>query len=284
MAATIGQFFPLLFICLHSGCAGDPKRVPLVHVGDQRDAGCASDASALWPDETDVNQDDSDAAPYGFGICSGPRELVCPPTVPTEPSVWTTLPDANRCCRFSRSSAPPFAKFPSRAMCETWVHQRNCRPGWTGFDGCNWWACSEDGRELSRTLGECQVVILLWIQFAPLSSELSDQARCDILRTLHQFLATVRENRKIMIKGHLYTAEPMPERALRAVERARAVERLLANSGVPAESMLTLVENELPMGIEPRAPVVTFDIVPSQLPLLQARRPPPPCSELGDGG
>jgi hypothetical protein len=45
-----------------------------------------------------------------------------------------------------------------------------------------------------------------------------------------------------------------------------------------------MATSEFPNGIEAPIPVVTFDIVPSQIPLELPQRQPPPCSEVGDGG
>jgi len=303
------QLVAWLGICSHFACAADPKRVPLggsdgdgrsaatpvspdaahlptlsaVRMGDEGDAGCATDASALWMDET-IATDGGASAPYGFGICSGPRELSCPLVTPVQASEWTTLPDSKRCCPFSRSNVPPFSKFPSQAKCEAWVQKRHCRPGWAGFDGCHWFSCSSDGRQVTRTLRSCEVAILLWVNFAPQSIEISHKARCDVRAAVRQFLETAQEKRKVMIKGFVYPGEPLRERQSLALERARAVMRLLADSGVPDESMVAHASDEIPRGIEPRNPVVTFDIVPNQLPLEQPQGPPPPCSELPDGG
>ena len=137
---------------------------------------------------------------------------------------------------------------------------------------------------MSRTLGACYVAILLWIRFASLSTELTEGTRCDIRQTLPEFLKASQDKRKIMIKGFIHTSEPSLSRAELALERAKAVKRLLAESGVPEESMVALADGEIPRGIEPRFPVVTFDLVPSEVPVEPVHRPPPACSDLGDGG
>jgi hypothetical protein len=227
---------------------------------------------------------DDASTPYGFGVCSGPREFACPSLPSGAPAVWTTFPDTNRCCRFARGAAPRFATFPNRSECERWVRERRCRPGWEGFDGCNWYGCAANGAEVSRTLRDCALAVLQWIQFEPSSSELPPQARCDLQATIPQLLAVLRENRKIVIKGHHSSVDRAPERAARATLRAETVRAALIERGIPAESVATIATGEFPNGIEAPIPVVTFDIVPSQIPLELPQRQPPSCSELGDGG
>jgi outer membrane protein OmpA-like peptidoglycan-associated protein len=311
-AVGLGRFCTCVCLCAHLACAGDPKRLPSrgrgtagydtesdsslgavpsprassVDAGNQRDAACPSDAPALGATaDEDMKRDAGDDEPHGFGICSGPREIACPATATGGTSEWTTLPDTNRCCRFPRSTAPRFAKYPSRAACETWVRQRRCRPGWTAFDGCNSYSCSEDGRSLHSTMaGACYVAIFQWIRFAPGSAELSDQARCDIRTTLPQFSRSIEKGRGIVIKGFIHTADPSPRRTELALDRARAVKRLLAESGVPDENTVALADREVPMGVDPPVPVVTFDLFPNEVPIEPVRRPPPACSELRDGG
>jgi len=132
--------------------------------------------------------------------------------------------------------------------------------------------------------GPCYVAIRLWIQFAPGSAELSDEARCDIRRTLPQFLESIEEGRGILVKGFVHAADPSVGRTELALDRARAVKRLLAESGVPDESTAALADTEGPLGLEPRVPIVTFDLFPNEVPMEPVHRPPPACSELGDGG
>lgn len=132
--------------------------------------------------------------------------------------------------------------------------------------------------------GPCYVAIRSWIRFAPGSAELTDQARCDIRSSLPELLKSIEEGRGILVQGFVHAADPSASRTELALDRARAVKRLLAENGVPDERTAALADREGPLGLVPPVPIVTFDLFPNEVPMEPVRRPPPACSDLGDGG
>ncbi len=119
---------------------------------------------------------------------------------------------------------------------------RICSPGDRTFDGCNWSTCRSDGSGWQTTLMDCEIKILLQIQFEAGSWTLSDNQR----QRLHEATTALRRaleppERKIAVVGHVLPSESRTQEALRqiATRRAEAVHKALLQEGLPKERLST---------------------------------------------